>query len=76
MEMKVIDIEEENEITMYHLQEDKDSIIRNMVKRYTELEEKYDKTLIDYHNQMSDLQRLKDNSESHEEDKRRMINKI
>jgi len=74
--MKVIDIEEENEITMYHLQEDKDSIIRNMVKRYTELEEKYDKTLIDYHNQMSDLQRLKDNSESHEEDKRRMINKI
>ena len=46
MESKIIDLEEESELTLLQLQFSKDNRIKNLIEKQTKLEREHDSTLI------------------------------
>lgn len=67
MESKIIDLEEESELTLLQLQLSKDNRIKNLIEKQTKLEREHDSTLIQLHNIRDDLDVWKEKYESSNE---------
>lgn len=55
METKIIDLEEESDLTLMQLQISKDKRINNLIEKQTKLEREHDSKLIELHNLKGDL---------------------
>jgi predicted nucleic acid-binding Zn-ribbon protein len=68
MEMKLIDLEEENELTLCGLQLASDSALQQLRLRQAKLEEEYEQAQIRIHNQEADLRHLEQEAKNKREE--------
>lgn len=67
METKIIDLEEESELTLLELQLSKDNRIKNLIQKQIKLERDHDSTMIELHNTRDDLEAWKTKYEASNE---------